>query len=65
MKQRYVLIILSALALSACAGAPQSRTSSDIDSEYMGAVERSARSGGVQVQWVNPPRRKRDTEEQG
>jgi len=65
MKQRYVLIILSALALSACAGAPQSRTASDFDSEYMGTVERNARSGGVQVQWVNPPRRERDAEGQG
>lgn len=65
MKKRYTIAVLSVLLLGACASGPQSRSPSEVDYEYVNAVERHADSAGVDVQWVNPPTRKREPEDQG
>ena len=50
---------LLALALIGCASAPETRSPSELNSSYINAVEREAHRMGVDVQWVNPPRRAR------
>lgn len=65
MKKRSIVIILAALAVSACATTPGSKAPTEVDTAYINAVERHARSAGVEVEWVNPPRRKRATEDRG
>lgn len=65
---RIAVLSLSVLGLSACAGmheksdsafvAPQRAPSiMDNDEAYMAAVERIARRRGIEVVWVNLPRR--------
>ncbi len=57
---------LLALALIGCASAPEPRSPTVVDSAYVGAVESQARRAGVDVQWINPPRRARkQVEEEG
>lgn len=65
-----VLVASATLALSACASSggmasapgpaagPQQGERILTDGEYVSAVEREARSRGVQVEWVNPPQRR-------
>lgn len=55
------LIVLTAiaLALSGCANGPQKRSPTEYNTEYMAAVEYHANRAGVEVEWVNPPRRTR------
>lgn len=68
MTKRYALAVLATLILAACASTPGSRSPTEIDYEYVNAVERQANRGSLEVKWVNPPTRKReirDTEEQG
>ncbi|WP_376695662.1 hypothetical protein [Wenzhouxiangella sp. EGI_FJ10305] len=65
MTKRYVVALLASLLLAACASTPSSRSPTEIDLEYVNAVERHAGHAGVDVQWVNPPTRKRDTDDQG
>ena len=65
MKTRHLIVVLSTIGILGavgCAGTPtqpeQARHgSSSVDHNYMNAVERQARRSGVQVRWVNPPRR--------
>ncbi|NBD95057.1 MAG: hypothetical protein GVY11_01070 [Gammaproteobacteria bacterium] len=57
-----LLALLAALALSACASAPEPRSPTVVDKDYVGAVESKARYSGVDVYWVNPPRKERETE---
>ena len=65
MKKSTIAIILSAcLGLTACATAPNPRSPTVVDSEYIAHVEAHARHAGVDVYWVNPPRRERRGEEQ-
>ncbi|WP_376694527.1 hypothetical protein [Wenzhouxiangella sp. EGI_FJ10409] len=65
-KQASVFASLLALGLIGCASAPEPRATSEVDKAYVGAVERKARSMGVDVQWINPPRRARQqVEEEG
>lgn len=57
---------LLALALIGCANAPEPRSPTEVDKAYVGAVESEARRMGVDVQWINPPRRARaQAEEDG
>lgn len=67
MKKRYstILAALAALTLTACASAPEPRAPMVVDQDYVGAVEAQAKQAGVDVYWINPPRKKRDTEDQG
>lgn len=65
MKKRLIVAATAALALSACATAPQSKSPMEVDMDYVNAVERHAAGAGVDVQWVNPPTRKRVDEDQG
>jgi uncharacterized protein YceK len=60
-----LLIVTAALAVSACAGVSEKRAPTEVDKDYVGAVESQARLSGVDVQWVNPPRQNRTTEEEG
>ena len=60
-----VLAAVAALSLSACASAPEPRAPTVIDHDYVGAVEAQARQAGVEVFWVNPPRKPRHGEDQG
>jgi hypothetical protein len=62
-------VMLSALGLSACAGmeskstyVPEPRDPSimDADEKYMAYVERVARRRGLEVVWVNIPRKSAD-----
>lgn len=64
---RFVVLSLSALALTACASmderstlAPQSHSGYVQDGEYVAAVEYVAKRRGVKVLWVNPPERRVD-----
>ncbi len=66
-KLRIVILLLPILGLSACAttdersmytSSQETPRMTDRDEAYMGYVERVARSRGVGVMWVNPPRRK-------
>jgi len=57
-----LLALLAALALSACASAPEPRSPTVVDQEYVGTVESKARYSGVDVYWINPPRKDRETE---
>ncbi|MBU8975123.1 MULTISPECIES: hypothetical protein [unclassified Lysobacter] len=59
-------VLLSAVGLSACAGMeakstyvpePRSPSIMDADEEYMAYVERVARRRGLEVVWVNLPRK--------
>lgn len=58
-----ILIAASALVLSACASAPEPRSPTVVDQDYVGTVEAHARQAGVDVVWINPPRKDRNTEE--
>ena len=57
------LACLAALALSACATAPTPRSPTEVDKEYVGMVNANARLAGVDVVWVNPPRKDRQKQE--
>lgn len=47
------------LALGGCASvSPTTAATDDIDKERVAAIEAAARSTGVQVHWVNYPRKK-------
>lgn len=63
---RMVVLSLSVLGLSACAGMetrstyvpePKPPSIMDADEEYIAYVERIARRRGIEVQWVNIPRK--------
>jgi len=49
-----LLVLACAALLTACAGSPRIVE----DSETVNAVERSARMSGIDVVWVNPPRKR-------
>lgn len=70
-----ISIVLSACALAACAGtAPRMADAPALDAStqaaqpprittddaYIGRVNREAERRGLTVQWINPPRRRRD-----
>lgn len=57
------LIVLAAALVVGCATPPPKQSPTEIDSHYVGMVERNARHLGTEVYWVNPPRRERRTEE--
>lgn len=65
MTKRLIVAAIAALALSACATTPQSKAPTEVNMDYVNAVERHAASAGVEVHWVNPPTRKRSSEDQG
>jgi hypothetical protein len=49
-----ILVLATAALLTACAGTPRVVE----DTEAVNAVERSARMSGIDVVWVNPPRKR-------
>jgi len=53
------LALAMAALLAACAGAPQKRAPFEVDGDYVASVERAAQQVGVEVVWVNPPRKPR------
>lgn len=63
-----MVVLLSAVGLSACAGMeskstyaePRSPSIMDTDEAYVGYVERVARRRGLDVVWVNVPRKTAD-----
>lgn len=61
MKKCTPLFVLAlALLLAGCASGLQHRQApSELDTDYMNTVERSARQVGVDVRWINPPMRPR------
>lgn len=65
MTKRYVVALLASLLLAGCASTPSSKSPTEIDYEYVNAVERHAGHAGVEVEWVNPPVRERKTEDNG
>jgi uncharacterized lipoprotein YmbA len=66
MKKRPILIAAAAaLFLTACASAPEQRSPYAFDEAYIGAVEAHAKNAGVEVYWINPPRKARDTNDRG
>lgn len=65
MKKRYLIAVLSVPLLTACASAPESRSPTEVNHGYINTVERNAANAGVQVKWINPPTRKRDSDNQG
>lgn len=64
-KFAFLFACLAALALTGCASGPESRAPTEVDMKYVSNVERHARSAGVEVEWVNPPRRARVVEDEG
>lgn len=60
-----MVVLLSAVGLSACAGMeskstyvePRAPSIMDTDEAYVGYVERVARRRGLEVVWVNVPRK--------
>lgn len=63
MKSMFIILITaSALVLGACASIPE-RSATEIDSDYVGMVESHAKQAGVEIVWVNPPRRMRSENE--
>ncbi len=59
------LLLLLPVALSACASLESGeRQGFEVRGEYVAAVERAAKTRGVEVIWLNPPtqRRTRDIE---
>lgn len=64
MKIRFLILTLftaGILGMAGCAGTPPQpeqsfHAGSSIDYRYIGEVERRARTSGVRIQWVNPPR---------
>lgn len=60
-----LLVAALALLLTACASTPAQRSPTEIDAQYVTSVERSAERVGVDVVWVNPPRKARQPEEDG
>lgn len=64
MKKRLIpLLAAAALVLAACATAPEPRSPTVVDGDYVGAVNATARYAGVDVYWVNPPRRDREAKD--
>lgn len=57
-------VLLGALVLSACASTVQYQSESRsaervvVDHDRVNRVDRAARSSGVEVYWVNPPKRR-------
>jgi len=51
-------LIIAALMLSACAGTARTHDKIVDDAEQISVVERSARMSGIQVTWVNPPKKR-------
>lgn len=64
-KPAFLLASLAALAVAGCANLPDQRASTEVDMKYVRTVERNARNVGVDVKWVNPPRRVRAAEKEG
>ena len=70
MKPAITLAALASLFLLAgCASTPPADTRKttttvmhDVDHAYVNAVSRQASRAGVRVHWVNPPRKKNDSE---
>ncbi|QKK03749.1 MAG: hypothetical protein HND55_14395 [Pseudomonadota bacterium] len=54
---RLTLIAALAVVLAGCASTAQRSASSEINAQYVAAVEQAAKQGGVEIIWVNPPRR--------
>lgn len=52
-----VLITASSLVLIGCATVPEQDPRNQQDTTYISVVEHRARMQGVDVIWVNPPRR--------
>lgn len=66
MKTLSLLLVATAtLAVSACANVTTKRAPTEVDKDYVAAVESQARHAGVDVRWVNPPRRDRKTDQEG
>lgn len=57
-----LLIATATLAVSACASVSEKRPSTEVDKDYVAAVQSQARQAGVDVRWVNPPRRNRQAD---
>ncbi len=57
-----LLIATAALAVCACASVSEQRAPTEINKDYVAAVQSRARQAGVEVRWVNPPRRNRKTD---
>ena len=57
-----LLIATAALAVCACASVSEQRAPTEINKDYVAAVQSRARQAGVEVRWVNPPRRSRKAE---
>lgn len=58
------LLAATCLALAGCATTgPESKSPTEYNSEYMAKVEHHAKRAGVNVVWVNPPRRPRVSED--
>lgn len=58
----FALLIAAAL-LAGCASVSEQRSPTTQDSRYISAVEHKARIQGVDVRWVNPPRKARQKSE--
>lgn len=66
MKKLAALLVATlALLLAACATAPVQRSPTEVDSQYVASIERAAKQIGVDVMWVNPPRKSREVREDG
>jgi len=53
------ILVFAACLLAGCAGVSEQRSPTVKDSRYISAVEHKARMQGVEVMWVNPPRKTR------
>lgn len=58
-----LLAVVAAALLAGCATPPPRQAPTEVDSHYVGMVERQARQLGTEVYWINPPRRQREARE--
>jgi predicted RNA methylase len=58
MKRLWILLSVGVLSTGCASPGPDRSASNEVDSAQVNAVERAARKSGVQVYWVNYPRKK-------
>ncbi|NBB93048.1 MAG: lipoprotein [Gammaproteobacteria bacterium] len=59
----WLTVALAAALLAGCAASDELRAPTEVDTRYVATIERSAKQVGVDVVWVNPPRRARSDDD--
>lgn len=61
MRTTLIAAVLLAASVAGCASAPQPRQSKErvvLDTDKIAAIDKLARATGVDVHWINPPRKR-------